>query len=112
MASSYRIKDRQILVVNRRMGQQNMTITILDNQTNREGRFLPRSYVVQYWDAATGRLQSTQTIQERWHRVGSWDLPVRHSVLTASDSGLSVRTVEFSHPKLLKAEGSRANGSG
>jgi hypothetical protein len=101
MASSYRIKDRQILVVNRRMGPRNMTITVLDNETNREGRFLPHSYVVQYWDAATGRLQSTETIQERWQRVGSWDLPAFHSVLTATDAGLSVRSVRLAQPRLL-----------
>jgi hypothetical protein len=60
--------------------------------------------VVQYWDAATGKLQSTETIQERWQRVGSWDLPSLHSVLTASDTGLSVRTVRFSEIKLLKSK--------
>lgn len=64
MASSYRIKDRQILVVNRRMGKRNMTITILENETNPEGNFLPHSYVVQYWDAATGKLLLTETIQD------------------------------------------------
>jgi hypothetical protein len=101
MASSYRIKDRQIWVVNRRMGKRDMTITVLDNETNREGQFLPHSYVVQYWDAGTGKLQSTETIQERWQRAGSWDLPALHSVLTASDGGLSVRAVRFSQPKLL-----------
>ena len=51
-ASSYRVKDRQISVVNRHMGKRNMTITVLDNDKNPEGRFLPRSYLVQYWDAA------------------------------------------------------------
>ena len=80
MASSYRIKDRQIMVVNRRMGKQNMTITVLDNETNPEGRFLPHSYVVHYWDAATGKLKSIETFQERWQRIGSWDLPTLHSV--------------------------------
>ena len=53
------------------------------------------------WDAATGKLQSTETIQERWQRAGSWDLPAQHSVQTASDSGLSIRSVRFSNPKLL-----------
>ncbi len=104
MASSYRIKDHQIQVVNRRMGKRNMTITVLDNETNREGHFLPHSYVVQYWDAATGKLQSTETIQERWQRVGSWDLPALHSVMTASDGGLSVRSVRFSQTQLLGAK--------
>ena len=87
MASSYRLKDRQIMVVNRRMGQRNLTITMLENDTNTEGRFLPHSYVVQYWDAASGKLLSAETTQERWQRVGSLDLPVLHSVTTASTSG-------------------------
>jgi hypothetical protein len=104
MASSYRIKDRQIQVVNRRMGKRNMTITILENVTNREGRFLPHSYVVQYWDAAGGKLLSTETIQERWQRVGSWDLPASHSVMTASDGGLSIRSVRFSQTRLIGAK--------
>ncbi|MGP0064472.1 MAG: DUF3386 family protein [Isosphaeraceae bacterium] len=104
MASSYRIQDRQIRVVNRRMGKRNMTITVLENETNPEGQFLPHSYVVHYWDAATGKLQSTETIQERWQRVGSWDLPALHSVMTASDGGLSIRSVRFSQLRLLGAK--------
>ena len=96
MGSSYRIKDRQITVVNRRMGKQNMTITVLDNDKNAEGQFLPHSYVVNYWDAATGKLNRVETFQERWRRIGSWDLPVMRSILTASESGLSVKVVEFS----------------
>jgi hypothetical protein len=101
MASSYRIKDRQIIVVNRRMGKQHMTITMLDNETNPEGRFLPHSYVVHYWDAATGKLKSIETFQQRWERVGKWDLPTLHTVTTASDAGLSVRSAVLSDLKLL-----------
>jgi Protein of unknown function (DUF3386) len=100
MASSYRIKDRQIMVVNRRMGKQQMTITMLENETNPEGRFLPHSYVVHYWDAATGKLKSIETFQERWKRIGTLDLPTLHTVTTASDAGLSVRSVVLSDLKL------------
>src|SRR4029453_2931481 len=52
MASSYRVKDEQVMVVNRHFGKENMTITVLDNDRNKEGLFLPRSYTVQWWDAA------------------------------------------------------------
>jgi hypothetical protein len=104
MGSSYRIKDRQIMVVNRRMGKQNMTITVIDNETNSEGRILPHSYVVHYWDAASGKLNRVQTFQERSQRVGSSDLPVLRSVTTASEAGLSVRVVEFSKLKPLAAK--------
>jgi hypothetical protein len=102
MGSSYRIKNQQITVVIRRMGKQNMTITVLDSDKNADGRFLPHSYVVHYWDAATGKLNRVETFQERSLRVGSWDLPVLRSIVTASDSGLSVKVVNLSKHALLK----------
>jgi hypothetical protein len=101
MGSSYRIKDRQITVVNRRMGEQNMTITVLDNETNQEGRLLPHTYVVHYWDAATGKLDRVETFREGSIRVGSWDLPVERSIQTASESGLATRFVKFAKHALL-----------
>ena len=100
-ASSYRVKDRQIMVVNRQMGKRNMTITVLDNDKNAEGQFLPRSYTVQYWDAAAGQLQRTEAIQNRWTRVGSWDLPSQLTTITSSSSGQSVKTMSLTNHRLL-----------
>ncbi len=99
-ASSYRVKDGQIMVVNRQIGPLNMTITVLDNERNADGLFLPRSYTVQYWDAATGALRRAESVVERWQRVGSWDLPASHTVTTASESGLSVRSFTLSKHEL------------
>jgi hypothetical protein len=103
-ASSYRVKDRQIMVVNRNLGKQCMTITILYNEKNADGRFLPHTYTVQYWDAATGDLQRTETFCQRWQRVGAWDLPVQHTVTEASANGLGVRSLTLSGHQLLKAK--------
>jgi hypothetical protein len=103
-ASSYRIRDRQILVVNRHLGKENMTITVQENERNPEGRFLPRSYTVQYWEAGTGRLVRTEAVEDRWQRVGSWDLPASHTVTTATDAGLSVRTFTLTGPALLRGK--------
>jgi hypothetical protein len=100
-ASSYRVKDKQITVVNRQMGKQNMTITVIDNERNAEGNYLPRSYVVQYWDAATGALQRSETVMEKWTRVGKLDLPQSHTVTSASGTGLSVRSFTLSNHALL-----------
>ncbi|OAI54604.1 hypothetical protein AYO44_03420 [Planctomycetaceae bacterium SCGC AG-212-F19] len=101
-ASSYRVKDKQIMVVNRHIGKENMTITILENDKNPDGLFLPRGYTVQYWDAATGGLTRTETIQDRWQRVGAWDLPAQHTVTTATQAGVSVRTFSMSKHELKK----------
>jgi hypothetical protein len=103
-ASSYRIRDRQILVVNRHLGKENLTITVLENDRNADGRFLPRGYAVQYWEAGTGRLLRTEAVQDRWRRVGSWDLPAAHTVTTATDAGLSVRRFTLSEHQLLRGK--------
>jgi hypothetical protein len=101
-ASSYRIRDGQITVVNRQLGKENLTITALENERNTDGRFLPRSYTVQYWQSGTGRLLRTETVTDRWRRVGSWDLPATHSVTTATDAGLSAQRFTLSGHELLK----------
>jgi hypothetical protein len=103
-ASSYRIKDHQITVVNRHMGKRNMTINVLDNDKNPEGRFLPRSYLVQYWDATSGTLDHVESVQQRWHRFRSWDLPTAHTVTDASGAGFSVRSVTLSDHRLLEVK--------
>ncbi|MGE3316126.1 MAG: DUF3386 family protein [Planctomycetaceae bacterium] len=104
MASSYRIKDDQILVVNRTFGGQNMTITVSENEKNPEGKFLSRDYTVQYWDAKTGKLDRTETIRNRWKRVGTIDLPAEITVSTASSAGLTVRSVTLSNVQTLPAK--------
>ncbi|MEX2111912.1 MAG: DUF3386 family protein [Pirellulales bacterium] len=104
MATSYRVKDRQITSVNRVIAGQNMTITMLENEKNAEGKFLPRSYIVQYWDEPTGQLLRTETVQDRWQRVGAFDLPTQHTVSTASGEGFSVRTVALSQHKLTEKQ--------
>jgi hypothetical protein len=90
-ASSYRVRGDEIMVVNRNIGAQNMSITVLDNDRNAEGKYLPRSYTVQYWDAATGALNRTETFQNRWQRVGKLDLPASLTQTVSSAAGLSVR---------------------
>ena len=101
MASSYRVRDGEITVVNRAIGPQHMTITVLGNRPNAEGKSLPRSYSVQYWDGKTGKLLRTQSIQNRWTRVGRFDLPTRLTVTTASQTGLNVRSLKLAKHKLL-----------
>lgn len=102
MASSYRVKDKQLLIVNRHLGKEHMTITVLENERNKEGHFLPRNYTVQFWDANHGKLLRTQTIQQRWQRVGSWDLPTSHTVTTSSEMGLAVSSFTLSKHQLSK----------
>jgi hypothetical protein len=101
-ASSYRVLGDRITVVNRHLGGQNMTITVLDDVSNAEGKQLPRSYIVQYWNAENGALDRTESISNRWVRVGKYDLPASVVVTTASHSGLTVRTLNVAKHRLAK----------
>jgi Protein of unknown function (DUF3386) len=99
-ASSYRVRDGQITVVNRNFGGRSMTITTLENTMTSEGRYLPRSYTVQYWEEPSGKLSQTETVQDRWQRVGAFDLPAHKRVIISTDAGLAVREFTLSDWKL------------
>jgi hypothetical protein len=101
-ASSYRVLDDRITVVNRNMGGRNMTITVLDDIRNAEGKQLPQSYTVQYWKAEDGNLDRTESISNRWTRVGRYDLPASVTVRTAAKGGLTVRSLQLAKHQLAK----------
>ena len=100
--SSYRIRDRQIIVVNREMKSFKFSITVLENRTNKEGKFLPASYVVHYWDAKSGDLQKTESHSQTWTRIGSFDLPGTAYVITATKD-LSTRSLTLSNHQLVRS---------
>jgi len=80
--SSYRIRDNQLIVVNRKMKDSRFSIVVLDHQLNEEKKYLPVSYVVTTWDAKEA-LKSTQAFHQSWQRVGKYDLPASVTEVTA-----------------------------
>ncbi|MCS6850688.1 MAG: DUF3386 family protein [Gemmataceae bacterium] len=105
--SSYRIKDQQIMVVNRTTGPTRFTITVQENRTNADGKYLPASYVVHTWDAKTGALLRSDAHTQAWTRLGAFDLPTLVRVVTARPAGqagqqeLSVRSMTLTEHQLL-----------
>jgi hypothetical protein len=100
--SSYRIRDRQVIEVNRRMADSRFTITVLENRQNAEKKYLPASYVVNTWNLKTGALQGSATHHNTWQRVGKFDLPHNCIIVNASANQLVNRTLRFSNHKLLE----------
>src|SRR5260370_14577471 len=68
--SSYRIRDRQIIVVNRTLpgAGSRFTIVVMQNKLNEEKQFLPSYYAVNTWDLK-GALKSSQTFHHEWTRL-------------------------------------------
>src|SRR5262249_36169320 len=112
MHSSYRIRDRQIIEVNRRMKDARFTITVLNNDLTPEKKFLPTAYVVNTWNNDSNQLVSSVSFFHTWKRVGQWDLPAQLMVVTArgaasgggdsvAATGVDVWSVAFAHVEPL-----------
>jgi uncharacterized GH25 family protein len=99
--SSYRIRDRQVIVVNRSLRDTRFTITVMENRLNAEKKFLPVSYVVNTWATEGGALRNSATHHQTWQRVGAFDLPHTATVVTASAGKLEARSLTLSNFHLL-----------
>lgn len=94
--SRYRIREGQIRVVSRQLKGQQFTITVLKQLQNPKGKYLPASYVVDYWDLKTGHLVRSEAVHQTWVRVGGYDLP--RATLVVSVGPLSVPAAEGPAP--------------
>jgi hypothetical protein len=95
--SSYRIRDRQVIVVNRHVPGSRFTITVMENILTKEQKFLPVSYVVNTWDAKTDTLTSSETHHQTWQRVGAFDLPGETLTVKATAGKLESRCIKLSN---------------
>jgi hypothetical protein len=98
--SSYRIRDRQVIVVNRTAKDLRFTITVMENRQNEEKQFLPVSFVVNWWDKEGNRLRRSEAFHQEWVRLGKFDLPASSMVVSAADGKLDARQLKLSNHKL------------
>lgn len=99
MHSSYRIKDNQIMVVNRMQDGSKFSITIQENRKNEEGKFLPSAYAVNYW-TKDGAIEKSEAHTQSWVRIGGFDLPdLIRTVTTTKD--VEVREIRLENIKLM-----------
>ncbi len=103
--SSYRIRDRQVIVVNRDVPGARFTITVMENVVNKEGKFLPACFVVNTWDAKTNALASSEAHHQTWKRVGAFDLPESLTVAKATAEKQEARSLKLSEVRLTPAAG-------
>jgi len=101
LGSFYRIRDRQILEVNRVMGTQRFTNTVLENESSKLG-FLPRAWSVAYYEKDSNKLLRTSTTQVTWSWKGDIFLPASIQTVLAHDEGTDVSRLELTNHRLLK----------
>jgi hypothetical protein len=95
--SSYRIRDRQVIVVNRHVPGSRFTITVMENLLTQDKKFLPACYVVNTWDAKTDTLTSSETHHQTWQHVGAFDLPKETLAVKATAGKLESRCIKLSN---------------
>jgi hypothetical protein len=98
--SSYRIRDRQVIVVNRTQKESRFTITVLENRLNENKQYLPVSYVVSYWDVKGETLKRSDTHHHTWKRVHTFDLPLELLVVSATPTKQEARSLKLSGHRL------------
>jgi uncharacterized GH25 family protein len=97
--SSYRIRDRQIMVVNRVTPEGRFSILMQDNYVTPEGKFLPRAFVVHHFDKQ-GKLSRSEANYHTWKRLADYDLPELTRIITSGPE-TSVREVHLSKHQLI-----------
>jgi uncharacterized GH25 family protein len=100
LKSAYRLKDDVIMEVNRSMGKSRFTISMLEIVRNAEHKYLPRSFAMNFFDSASGDLQTSLAYFNDWHRVGSFDLPKTIIEVDARKGGSTTKEIAFSNWKL------------
>jgi uncharacterized GH25 family protein len=100
--SSYRIRDRQVIEVNRVMKDARFTITVIENRLNAEKQYLPSTYVVNYWDTKSGALKTAEGHQQTWQRVGRFDLPSAAMVVSSTPGKQETKELKLTNVRLLE----------
>jgi hypothetical protein len=96
--SSYRIRDEQIMVVNRVQDGARFSIVVQANIKNEEGKFLPSAYSVHYW-AKDGSLEKAEAHTQTWNRLKGFDLP--HVIrVTTVNKEVDARELQIENIKL------------
>lgn len=98
--SKYRVKDGQILEVDRTMGAQRILVNVLQTMRTPENRVLSTKMSVMRFDAKNQILGSEVISDSFGEQDGVW-LPKSRSVLMYVNGQAELRTIEFGVAKLV-----------
>jgi hypothetical protein len=103
MRSSYRIRDNQVVQVNRTMGGEFFTINILETTPVAGGKFLPRQFTVTYMDDKTKAIKRAQFFTDAYELVDDAWLPKTRRIITVENGRTNVRLIGFQNFKVKAA---------
>lgn len=102
MGSWYRVRDRQILQVNRTAGPMMRFINnVLENESTKHG-FLPRSWNIAYYAKDSDTLIRTGATSVTWTWAGEVFMPATMRIVNTTAMGTDTTELLLSNHKLLK----------
>lgn len=100
MKSSYRVRNQQVVEVDRTMGDSHFTITVLETTPVAGGKFLPRHFTVTYFDAKTGALKRSEAFTDEYKQIDGVWFPASRRVVRAENGKVITRVIEFRNPRI------------
>ncbi len=95
MKSSYRIKHNQVVEVDRTMADDHFVITVLETTPTANGKFLPRTFVVNYFDTKSGTMKRSEAFSDTYQKIAGVWLPASRRIVRAAEGKFTVRIIEF-----------------
>lgn len=103
--SAYRIRDGQIIQVDRRMSEPRFVLTVLETRTTESGRYLPRHVFAVRFEPGNGSVLEAWTYISEFQRVGGEYLPKSRQVIRTGQGRTTALLIEWSDIELLEPEG-------
>jgi len=100
MKSSYRIRNNQVVEVDRTMADDHFIISVLETTSTTDGKFLPRNFVVNYFDAKTDVIKRSESFTDEYQKIDGIWLPAMRRIIVAQDGKLITRLLVFQNVKV------------
>lgn len=103
--SSYRIRDGQILEVDRHLEDSRLVISVLETKTTLLGTHLPTHFFVTVFDSETGAVKSASAYRDVYEQIGGEHLPRSRHVIKTAEGHTQGLLVEWADIELLSPVG-------
>lgn len=100
MQTSYRVLDNHVTEVDRTIEDERFVISVLEETPVGQGRFLPRHFVLNYFDAATGALKHSDYFTDEYRQIDGVWFPMSERIVKAEAGRLTTRIIAFQNIRL------------
>ena len=100
MKSHYRVRNNQVVEVDRTMGADHFIITVLEITSTPDGKNLPRHFTVTYFDARSGAVKRSETFTDEYKLIDGVWFPASRSMFRAENGKVITRVIEFHNPRI------------